>query len=764
MPDEPSGELIQLLERLKLASHSGVMAVGRRARRLARGLPVFDSVWVDALAQAAVLTPLQASEIKAGRGQNLQVGKYVLNAALDSPAYARLFQARNASSGAQVRMLLADVTTSDAPQIAKKLKTLIDVSRRLEHPALLTIQEGDLQSSGNQTKLWCVCNDPAGITARRWLVPHGRMPHQAALHVAQQMTSALAELERYELPHADISATNLLLNEQGDVRLLMPGIRAILRPEEGYGHAQLAPEAYDYLAPERIVRGTPADTASELYACAALWWHLLAGRPPVPGGDSIAKLRNVQKGRIPHIREIAPETPEFFAEAVRQCTDVDPQRRGGSFDELTARLGPPTREGATEIAACVNRHFHPPTLASVGSPLRDNSPLAGRLIWASVATALLMGVFWYLRVPAAAPTAHVPPPVQKKSAAAATTSPAVPPHAAERQRDASQTRLLEPNVVLLTQAAATDGRLPKLSAGITVRGDPHNRPLFQVPPDGIPLNLPHLRFENIDFVWHHAGSTTAETRPAMIRLSSRWVEFHQCSFQGGQLSFGSPQPVAIACSVVDRSPDKSNMPAAVHAVLDHCVLRDVDAGIAVAGSAALTLQSHGTLYLGPGPVVELATWPPWEQPVRLSLSQCTLRNSTALLSVRGSQSIQRPGTISVKAENCVFAPRADGALLFCETLHDLHDLLQRVQWSGHSSLLAADAAIVSGNSADGQAQRIDESRMAIEGLARGHFEFASPQIDRPTASRLQRWSVPLRSSTTPGIDPAKLRLPNFGAR
>jgi hypothetical protein len=483
----------------------------------------------------------------------------------------------------------------------------------------------------------------------------------------------------------------------------------------------------------------------------------------VPGDDSVAKLRNVQKGTIPSIREIAPDTPEFFAQAIAQCTDVDPQRRGNSFDELTARLGPPTREGVAEIAACVKRHFHPSTLARVGSPLKETSRLAGRVFWVTVATALLTGVFWYLRVPAAAPTAHVPPPAQKMSALNSSPVPAVPAPSLEAKVISNDARLLEPNVVMLTQSAAAEGRLPKLSAGITVRGDPRDRPLFHVPPDGIPLDLPHVRFEHIDFVWTHSGAAAAETRPAMVRLSRRWVEFHECSFQSAQLPFGSLQPVAIACSVVDSSPSKLKMPAAVHAVLDRCVLRDVDAGIAVAGSVALTLQSHGTLYLGPGPVVDLAAWPPLEQPVRLSLSQCTLRNSTALVSVRGSQAIQRPGTISVNAQNCVFAPRADGALLFCETLHDLQDLLQRVQWSGHSSLLAADATMVSGYSADGQAQRIDESRMAIEGLTRGHFEFASPHIDRPAASKLQRWSVPIRSSTPPGIDQAELCLPHVDA-
>ncbi|NIP85743.1 MAG: hypothetical protein GTO03_09345 [Planctomycetales bacterium] len=281
--------------------------------------------------------------------------------------------------------------------------------------------------------------------------------------------------------------------------------------------------------------------------------------------------------------------------------------------------------------------------------------------------------------------------------------------------------------------------------------------MFQVPPEGILLDLPHLRFENIDFVWNHPG-TTAETPPAMIRMTSRWIEFHQCSFQSGRVPFGSLRPVAVACRPADRAPGAVDLPAASHVVLDRSVFRDVEA--AIASATAVTLQSNGSLYLGPGPVLDLANWPTGKQPVRLALSQCTLRNATALVWVRGGQVPRRPQAIVINAESSVFAPRADGALLFFETLHDPHDLLSRVQWTGHSSLLSADATLVAGSSAEGEAQRLDESQVAIEGLARSHCEFAGPQIDLPAASRLEHWSVPLRASATPGIDPGILQLPH----
>ena len=100
MGDGPSGELLALVKRLGLATPEKVQSVLRRATRLARGLPLFDSVWIDALAQARILTPFQAEQINAGKGASLLVEDFVLYAPLRSPAYAQLFEARGRATRA----------------------------------------------------------------------------------------------------------------------------------------------------------------------------------------------------------------------------------------------------------------------------------------------------------------------------------------------------------------------------------------------------------------------------------------------------------------------------------------------------------------------------------------------------------------------------------------------------------------------------------------------------------------------------------------
>ncbi len=108
MPNDIPRELMELLERLGLAEAGAIRAVEGRVRRLGRELPQFQSIWVDALVQARLLSPYQATEINAGRGANLRLGSYVLKTKVSSLGYARRFAARHVESGDCAELIAID--------------------------------------------------------------------------------------------------------------------------------------------------------------------------------------------------------------------------------------------------------------------------------------------------------------------------------------------------------------------------------------------------------------------------------------------------------------------------------------------------------------------------------------------------------------------------------------------------------------------------------------------------------------------------------
>ncbi|HYW81008.1 MAG TPA: protein kinase, partial [Thermoguttaceae bacterium] len=338
MREQPPPQLIALLENLGLATAAQVHRMSGRVGRLPRDLPRFESVWVDALAQQRILTPLQAAEINAGRGHRLRIGPYVLCESLPWPHYAAGYRARRVGTDESVRLTVVESQPNRTAEIGQQLQTLLTTSKKLQGENLCAVDAVAAVSDGEEARLWAASPWTDGRTAAEWMIHDGRFPPQVVLEIARAMIAGLVELERIGSCHGDISASGLVLTPAGNVVLLQPGLRGIVRPEEGYAHADLLPEAFDYLAPERISDGTGPSIAGDIYACGCLWWHLLCGRPPLSGGSSLEKLRWAQAAKIVDPRRYAPEVPTPLGTAISACLRREPSQRPESMARLAAVL------------------------------------------------------------------------------------------------------------------------------------------------------------------------------------------------------------------------------------------------------------------------------------------------------------------------------------------------------------------------------------------------------------------------------------------
>ena len=272
-------------------------------------------------------------------GSHCAVGPYLLCQPLSDCPWIACYRARHVESGDMARLAVADAGDQTAEELLPRLQALAAAADRLTTEHLLPILRADRDGG----RIWAAARWLEGRTAAAWMVHHGRFPPDAVLEIARAMTAGLLVLEEAGLCHGDVAAQSLLLTGRGGVALLQPGLRPILRPEEGYAHADLQPEAYDYLAPERIAAGASPDTAGDVYACGCLWWHLLCGRPPLAGGDSLAKLRAGHAATIVDVRRFARAAPGLLVETIAACVRREPAERPGSIAQLAEMLGRPAR-------------------------------------------------------------------------------------------------------------------------------------------------------------------------------------------------------------------------------------------------------------------------------------------------------------------------------------------------------------------------------------------------------------------------------------
>jgi serine/threonine-protein kinase len=772
MAEQPPAALVATLERLGLATAEQTARMGRRVRRLARDLPRFESVWVDALSQARILTPYQAAQLNAGRGPALRVGPYVILERLAHPYYVACYRARNVDSQEMVRLAAIENAGARADAILGQLESLAARSKADSPSGFIT----DVGTEAG--RIFAVAPWVEGRTAAQWMVHHGRFPAEVVLEIARAMLAGLADLEKVGLCHGDVSTSSLILTDGGEVLLSLPGLRSILRPEEGYACADLLPEAYDTLAPERIAAGTPPQTASEIYACGCVWWHLLCGRPPLAGGDSLAKLRAAQNGEICDVRRYAPDIPAELAAAISACAEREPSRRPESLARLAALLGPSTRSGKEALADCLARAGRPTvpwttTLRSVKKSNRTPFWLAGSVCFLAATVAILWPV-WHAHLLAGRATTSASAAVSQsghnnvalgegRQCGVGQAIATVPSTSEQPPADAVAVvpagyQQVETRSVDLVLAADKPLAATSLDVrpGQRVRGPSGRRAVIFVPQAGLVVDKENIRFENVDFLWHRIGAAAAakNTNLAMVQLRASGAEFHGCSFQADETSSAPVTAIRWVHPARAKEADTS-LPCGRLRMAD-CLFHHIGVGLDCHTVGALAIEVKNTLRLGGGPLVRLDHCPQADEPVSIVLEQVTLRGGGPLLECLVPRLVEQPGEISVLSTACAFVPEPGMPLVRVMGAEMPLQLLGTVRWTGQGSLLAPQVPVLAWRGSGDGEKIVDESSLSIAGLVRSAVGFAGQPSADPAASRLIRWQAPLQSADPPGIDPAPL--------
>ena len=106
------------------------------------------------------------------------------------------------------------------------------------------------------------------------------LPLEARLQLFLQLTDAVAHAHRNLLVHRDLKPGNVLVGDDGRVKLLDFGIAKALDPVDGsLTGAGERPFTPHYASPEQV-RGEPVSTATDIYSLGVLLYVLLTGERP----------------------------------------------------------------------------------------------------------------------------------------------------------------------------------------------------------------------------------------------------------------------------------------------------------------------------------------------------------------------------------------------------------------------------------------------------------------------------------------------------
>jgi eukaryotic-like serine/threonine-protein kinase len=732
--------LRESLVRLNLCSDGDFRRCRRHVRRLARGIPAFDFVWIDALLHAGVLTPFQAKVLETSPPEALRVGPCVLLDRMGRGDVSETYLARTPGGFDQVVLKRLRLPADEIGLAFERLRGLIERSRGLDNPFVI----GPHFVDQNGSDLIVLSRHAAGPNCRELLIRRGRFPVDVVGPIARQLASGLAALESRASLHGQIQLPNVRLTGSGQAVLVDAGIGQSL--ERGLLlRGDVPPETYEGTAPELIGTGKAKTTATEIYAFGCLIWQLLAGRPPFPTGDPLGKLAAHQSRAVPDIREFAPDTPLPLAEAVRALTQQDASRRPASFAEVSSRFGAAEFAGHPRLARFrrefataaplekdpVERERRVPAgtvlivllvLAGTGLSL-FGSDMSSRLLWLRTATSSLLSRNSEHAADKVASANHAP--VSKRQAL-------------RRLRP-----LPRPNadgIVLLDKGPYEAGNVSYVG-DLAIRGSGDSPSVVIVQDRPVEFVCRKFRMERVVFRTSSAGIGVSPR--SLVAIRSQEVLLDRCSFS--DVENGSSAAI-VWTAVNARDPDAGRIR------LSNTVF--VNAGAAVlCASTPGRLEVDNCLKIG-GALFDLRGWPTGRD-LTVSARHLTLRNGESFCRVQLSKTRGRNAQVRAALDESVFDLTGRQATLVLVTSDKIpfgRDIPMVV--TGRGSVIRTNVPILAwtDRTAPGRSA-IELSSAVVEGLAVGEFQFVgkSGPAARESALDGRSLQIPRRSDVPPGI-------------
>ncbi len=273
--------------------------------------------------------------------QKTTIGPYVLERELGQGAMGAVYLATHSRLKRKVALKVLPANLTTLPGRLSRFRHEMEAVGRLDHPNI--VQATD---AGDAEGVYYLAMELVnGLDLGKIIEQTGSMDCGAACEVARQTALGLQHIHENRLVHRDIKPSNLMLNSQGQVKILDLGI-AMLRDHDGIGtmtSANAVMGTPDYMAPEQVLENRDVDIRADIYSLGCTLYSLLAGRPPFdgPGYESQVEKLVAHGTQAPlPLSSFAPDTPKELIQVVDRLMSKSREDRYQNPQEVVDALAP----------------------------------------------------------------------------------------------------------------------------------------------------------------------------------------------------------------------------------------------------------------------------------------------------------------------------------------------------------------------------------------------------------------------------------------
>ncbi len=259
--------------------------------------------------------------------------RYELEELVGSGGMSSVFRAHDRLLERHVALKVLHPHYSNDGEYVERFRREARAVAQLSHPHIVTVIDRG-EDGGRQ---FIVFEYVAGENLKDLVHRSGRLPVRRAVELAAAVADGLAFAHAQGLVHRDVKPQNVLLNDEGEVKVTDFGIARSLDVEHGVTQTGTVVGTSDYISPEQA-GGKGVTPATDVYSLGVVLYELLTGDVPFSGENFVAvALRHINEPP-PSIAERRQDAPPRLVAAVERALAKDPADRFPSMDAFAREL------------------------------------------------------------------------------------------------------------------------------------------------------------------------------------------------------------------------------------------------------------------------------------------------------------------------------------------------------------------------------------------------------------------------------------------
>jgi serine/threonine-protein kinase len=269
-------------------------------------------------------------------------GRYRVERTLGRGGMATVFLAEDLELARSVAVKVLDGGFDGNGDLGERFRREARTAASLQHPHVVSVYDAGEEDGQLYIVMECVTGE--GLDSL--LTREGRLDPGQVLRLADQAAAGLGYAHAAGVVHRDVKPANLLLREDGVLKVTDFGIaRAAADEVTKLTQAGTILGTAAYLAPEQA-RGEPAEAPADVFALGVVLYEALTGRVPWPV-EGIASLAELGRKPPPQLGSLAEDVPPRLEAAVTHALAHDPADRPPDAEALRRELGGAVETGAT---------------------------------------------------------------------------------------------------------------------------------------------------------------------------------------------------------------------------------------------------------------------------------------------------------------------------------------------------------------------------------------------------------------------------------